>query len=151
MIIVGEILEVANVKFDDIKNRLVIITTAGDKIEIDPISIMKNMPNKNLKERVKKLHMMIHYIDMQQLSQISQVLTKAVKLAEGVQDCRKKMKDCKKVVCIRMWEAISKTYLDEKNILKELRLSVKLLNEKKKEYRTKIAMLGFDPDEKEGK
>lgn len=145
----GREIEVADVKFDLIDNRLVVILSNGDKVKVDPSKIMEIMPTKDAKERVAVLQMMINYIDRQQLSQISQILTKAVKLAKGIAETRAKLQedDCDNILCIKRHAAIAKTYVDEKNVLKELRLAVKLLSKKKMELRTEIARMGYDPDE----
>lgn len=145
----GRIVEVVDISFDKKKNCLVVILDNGDKIEIDPIKITENMPKLNIKERVKDLQMMIHYIDRQQLSKISHIFSKVPEFDKGIQDAREKLKDCKKMPCVKKWQAVSKTYVDEKNNLRELRLSINLLGKRKAELRTQIAKLGFDPDEEE--
>lgn len=143
----GVIQEVAEVSFDSMKNRLIIILANGDKIEVEPLEVMKVMPKMTDEEKVEDLKMMMHYIDRQDLSQLSEILDKVRQYIDGIASAREELKKCTKLVCVKKWQSVSKTYLDQKNSMKELRLTVKLFDEKKKELRTKIAQLGFDPDE----
>ena len=143
----GRIVEVVDISFDKMKNCLVVILDNGDKVEIDPIKITENMPKLNAKERVEDLQMMIHYIDKQQLSKISHIFSKVPEFDKGIQDVREELKKCKKMPCVKRWQAISKTYVDEKNNLRELRLSINLLGKKKAGLRTEIARIGYEPDE----
>ena len=145
----GRLVEVVDITFDKMKNCLVVILDNGDKVEIDPIRITENMPKLNARERIKDLQMMIHYIDRQQLSKLNHIFSKVPIFDKGIQDAREELKKCKKTPCVKKWQAISKTYVDEKNNLRELRLSINLLGKRKAELRTQIAKLGFDPDEEE--
>ena len=144
----GQIVEVVGLSFDRKKNRLIIIMDNGDKAEIDPFKIMEAMPIKNAKERIKDLLMMIHYIDKEQIMVYAYNIPATVMaLNKGIADARTELKNCKDMTCVKQWQAISKTFVDQKNNLKEVRLSIKELNRKKMELRAKIASLGYDPDE----
>lgn len=143
----GRIAEVVDISFDKMKNCLVVILDNGDKVEIDPFKITENMPKLNTKERIHDLQMMIHYIDRQQLSKLNHIFSRVPEFDRGIQDARGELKKCKKMPCVKKWQAISKTYVDEKNTLRELRLSINLLGKRKAELRTQIAKLGYDPDE----
>lgn len=143
MIVLGQIVEIVDLSFDVKKNRLIAIMNNGDKAEIDPLEIMKAMPIKDAKERVKDLEMMIHYIDKEQITKLAYILSNVVILNKGIQNARKELKDCDGMTCVKQWQAISKTFVDEKNNLKEIRLAIKEFNKKKMEIRAIIANIEF--------
>jgi len=143
----GRKAEVVSMLFDEMKNCLVIILDNGDKAEIDPYKIMEAMPKKNKKEKIEDLRMMIHFIDRQQLAKLSHIFSQVPIFDAGIENAIKELKDCKKMPCIKKWQAISKAYVDKKNNLKEVRLTIGLLSRKKAELRAEIARLGYNPDE----
>ena len=147
MIGLGQIVEVVDLSFDKKKNRLIAIMNNGDKAEIDPLEIMKAMPIKDAKERIKDLEMMIHYIDKEQITKLAYILSNVVILNKGIEDARTELKNCDGMTCVKQWQAISKTYVDQKNNLKEIRLSIKQFDKKKMELRAIIANIEFHEGE----
>lgn len=150
MIQLGRTAKVASMSFDTMKSCLVVILDNGDKVEIDPEKITEHMPKLKLEEKIEDLRMMIHYIDRRQLASLNHIFSQVPIFDKGIKDAREKLKMCKKTVCVKKWQAISKTYVDEKNNLREVRLTIGLLSRKKAELRAEIARLGYNPDEQTG-
>jgi len=138
-----------DIRYDKKANR-VIISIAGEEIILTPQIIREILPVMDEKEKAKDLAMMIHDINREKLARMEFFVTKMKELEKGIQDAREELKKCGKIVCIKKWQAVVKSYVDEKNALAEIRRTIGLLEKDKKPLRTRIARLGFDPKELTG-
>ena len=141
-----------NMHYDKETNRLVITTDDETKIEISPQIIRKFLPVKNEEEKVRDLAMMVHDINREKFARMKFYVIKMKELQVGIEKARKKLESdgCNKMACVKKWQAVIKSYVDEKNTLAEIRRTIGILEKQKPAIRARIAALGYDPTEATG-
>lgn len=127
--------------FDEKKNRIIIETDEGTEVEIPPQKIRDLLPVISEEEKIKELQMVLHHIEMEQLTKMEDYINRMAKIAKDMDEARKDLKKCNDMTCVKKWAAVIKSFVDKKNTLAEIRRSVGLLEKTKKEIRTRIAKL----------
>jgi len=134
--------------FDEKKNRVII--KIGDKeIEIPPQDIREILPYKDKAQRVKDLRMIIHDIELEELTQIETFIARMVKLDKAMDAIEGDIKGCVggKLKDAKIHEGRLKALMARKNACAEIRRAVALLEKKKKGLRVRIARLETSGEE----
>lgn len=132
-----------NIKYNEKKNRVIITLTNGTKITITivPHQLRDILPTLDAMERIKDLEMIIHDIEREQLTLMSSYVTEMRRIARGLADARGELDSCSKIVQIKAVQVKIKSFVDEKNVLAEIRRTIGILEKQKKEYRTRKARM----------
>jgi hypothetical protein len=130
----------SNLKFDAQRNRLV-ITIDENEILITADAIRDLMPVKDEKQKVEDLKMVLHDIEMEQLTKMNFYIKTMKELDDGIVKATDKLREAEDMIQIKKWQAVIKSYVDRKNALAEIRRAVGLLEKYKKEIRVRIAKL----------
>jgi len=125
----------------DKKTNRVVIKIDETEVLITPDAIRTILPKKDEKEKVEDLKMVLHDIDMEQLTKMNYYIVKMKALDKGIADATKKLEDAKTMLDVKKWQAVTKTFVDRKNALAEIRRAVGLLEKYKKTIRIRIAKL----------
>lgn len=137
-----------SIKFDNQTNKIVITLPEGNEIEISPSIMREFLPIISEEEKVKELFMMIHDLEKERLTKMTFYTKKMTELEDGIKTARTELEKCEKMMCIKKWQAVIKSYVDEKNTLAEIRRSVGLIDKTlKKPLEVRIAALGHNPND----
>ena len=137
-----------DITFEKETNRIVITLMSGKEIEIPPIDMREVIPVISEEAKIKELFMMLHDLEKEKITKMTFYINKMVELENGIQDAREELKKCTKIQCIKMWTAIIKSFVDEKNALAEIRRTVGLLDKTvKKPLSVRIAVSGHNPND----
>lgn len=149
--ILGKKMEISkeDIRYDGETNRIIITTDDGE-ITLTPQIIREILPTMSEEEKVRDLSMMIHDINREKFTRMKFFIAKMVELRKGIDDAREELKNCMKMTCVKKWQAIIKSYVDEKNTLAEIRRTIGILEKQKPAIRARIAKLGHDPIEETG-
>lgn len=139
-----------DIQYDEEINRLVISLPSGEEYVISPQVIREFLPTKTGEEKAKDLAMRIHDINKEKLTRMRYFITRMKELEKDLEEVRKGLKECTKPVCVKKYQVMIKSFVDSKNILAEIRRTIGLLEREKAPLRTRIAKLGFDPEELTG-
>jgi len=127
--------------FDKEKNRIIIDMEGITTIEIPPQDLRDLLPVKTEAEKIDDLKMILHDIHRERLTKLNYYITRMAELAKSMDAGRKELKKCGKMVCVKKWQAVIKSYIDEKNALAEIRRAVGLLWKDEKKLMARIARL----------
>lgn len=128
-------------RFDKENNRLVLTTDGGEEVFISPQCIRDLIPTLTEEEKIKDLEMILHDIDREKLTKMESYMALMRKLQDGITEARESLKKADNALEIKKWEAVGKSYVDEKNALAEIRRAVGLLEKDRKAIRVRIARL----------
>jgi hypothetical protein len=142
--ILGDKMEI---RFDKENNRLVLTTDNGEEVFISPQCIRDLLPTMNEEEKIKDLEMILHDIDREKLTKMESYMALMRKLQDGITEAREELKKADSAILIKKWEAVGKSYVDEKNALAEIRRAVGLLEKDRKVIRVRIAKLETQSDQ----
>jgi len=133
-------IENPEMEYDEKTNR-VVIKIDETEVLITPDAIRTILPKKDEKEKVEDLKMVLHDIDMEQLTKMNYYIAKMKELDKGIIDATDELKKAETMVQIKKWQAVVKSYVDRKNALAEIRRAVGLLEKYKKAIKIRIAKL----------
>ena len=134
------------IRFDKENNRLVLTTDKGEEVFISPQCIRDLLPTMNEEEKIKDLEMILHDIDKEKLTKMESYMALMRTLQTGITEAREKLKEADTALEIKKWEAVGKSFVDEKNALAEIRRAVGLLEKDRKVIRVRIAQLETQSD-----
>jgi len=141
--ILGDKMEI---RFDKENNRLVLTTDNGEEVFISPQCIRDLLPTMNEEEKIKDLEMILHDIDKEKLTKMESYMALMRTLQKGITEARDELKAADTALEIKKWEAVGKSFVDEKNALAEIRRAVGLLEKDRKVIRVRIAQLETQSD-----
>jgi len=136
------------IRFDKENNRLVLTTDKGEEVFISPQCIRDLLPTMNEEEKIKDLEMILHDIDKEKLTKMESYMALMRTLQTGITEAREKLKEADTALEIKKWEAVGKSFVDEKNALAEIRRAVGLLEKDRKVIRVRIAQLETQSDQR---
>jgi len=131
----------ATITFDATANRIKIITDSGEEILIAPQQIRDLLPTLNEEEKIKDLEMILHDIDREALTKMEAYIAVVKKIEEDIVDARASLEKCSDMICIRKWQAMIQSFVDQKSILAEIRRAVALLEKDRRTIRIRLAHL----------
>jgi len=129
------------ISFEKDLNRIKIITDNGEEIQITPQQIRDLLPVMNEEEKIKDLEMIFHDIDREALTKMEAYISVVKKIETDIQGARNELEKCTDMICIRKWQAVIQSYVDQKSILAEIRRAVALLEKDRRTLRMRIAEL----------
>jgi len=136
----------SKMRFDLSKNALMV--DVGDMgstcIEVEiPFSLLKDALPAEMteEEQIKELQRIIHNIEKEKLLNIQEFVKEVKRLSAGIEGARTKLAKASSKNEITKYRHVVQSWLSQKNIIKELRLIIKTLNDEKKALRTRIAKL----------
>lgn len=141
---------IEDIEYDVEQNRI-LIQYAGVRLSIFPVDLRKSyLESLNEEDKVKELAMMHHEINKEVLTRIGDFIKRMAEIEDDMADALDELKKCSTAVCVKKWDAVLAASVKRKNVLKEIRLSIGLLEKQKKPLRTRIAKLEYDPSELTG-
>jgi len=133
-------IENPEMRYDEKTNRI-IINVGENEIQITPDAIRTLLPTKDEKQKLEDLKMVLHDIDKEQLTKMNYYIVAMKKLDEGITTATTKLEGATSMLEVKKWQAVTKTFVDRKNALAEIRRAVGLLEKYKKTIRIRIAKL----------
>jgi len=141
-------IEDANIRYDSENNKIIIPLSLSDQSNKDEANIhvstviIRNvlpLPAEN-KDKIAELQQLIHEIHKDKLVNIRNYIQELHRLSDGEESARNKMEKCDNSD-IKRWAEIGKTWMNQKNILREIRYAIRLLDEEEKRVNTMIAKI----------
>jgi septal ring factor EnvC (AmiA/AmiB activator) len=139
--------DMPDLRFDKEKNKVVIsdyeINQETGEIFVSPVELRNVlMEHKAEAEQIKELEMMIHELRKDRLVNIANFLAKMHEISKGIEGARSKLENDKMTMTdVKRCQAIAKTWVDQKNTLKESRYVVGLIQKEEKALRARKARL----------
>lgn len=126
----------------DKKNNRIIISIDDAKFTIPIYEVRKVLvPLASEEEQIRELQQALHEIEKENLVKMYLYIQKVKELADGIAGARVELSKCDKMLCVKKYDTIIKSYNYEKNNIVEIRRTVNILEKNKKELRAKIARL----------
>lgn len=138
-------IENPEMRYDEKLNRIVIDLTDFE-IYVTPDAIRTILPTKNEKQKVEDLKMVLHDIDMEQLTKMNYYIVKMKELEKGMVDTVGKLEKAETMMEVKKWQAVIKSFVDRKNALAEIRRAVGLLEKYKRSIRIRIAKVEVEAE-----
>lgn len=133
-------------RFDPEKNAIIIdvgdMPSTVTEVEVPFHALKQALPKEMTEdEQIKELQRMIHKIEREKLAHIAEVIKEFKRLSKGIENARKKLANAGTKNEIARERHVVQSWVAQKNIVKELRLAIKALNDEKKELRVRVARL----------
>lgn len=140
-----KMVDVKTVEFNRPKNEYTFKLSNGEEFHlsalyIHPMLEMRGEPSTE-KQRLQYLLDRLFAIKQMKYMKMEEYIRKLEELAGGEAKARKEIEDADKLWKVKKWEAVAKAFVAEKNILREVRYAVKLLEQEEGKIRFLISKL----------
>uniref|UniRef100_A0A6M3XMJ9 Uncharacterized protein n=1 Tax=viral metagenome TaxID=1070528 RepID=A0A6M3XMJ9_9ZZZZ len=96
---------------------------------------------KTRRERIQFLFDKIFELRKEKLMKMEEYINELKQLAQGEANAREEIKKADKMWEVKKWDAVAKSYVSEKNIIREIRFAVKLLMQEEGKLMAELAEL----------
>lgn len=138
-------IDILDVKFNQSENNFVFELSNGEEF-ILPVSYLHKMHEvkgepTTEKQRLQFLLDKLFEIKQMKYMRMQEYIRKLEELAKGEAGARGNIEKAGKAWEVKKWEAVAKAFVNEKNILREVRYAVKLLEQEEGKIRFLISKL----------
>jgi len=143
----------SDIYYDDKTNRIMIpMYLLEQNIQTDMVGLPVHTVRRalpvpaTLGEQIAELKQLIHEMHKEKLVNVQAYFAEIARMGGGIEKSRKRLLDCDLKEVKRMKEVL-KSWIDQKNVLKERRFAIGLLRQEEARVRTLIARLETTGDE----
>lgn len=135
-----------NVRYDNEKNAIVVdvgeMPSTVTQVEVKFPLIKKALPAPMKRtEEIAELQRIIHQTRKKKLLKIQEYVKKIEEVAEGLKTARKNLENAGTKNEITKWRHVCAMWGKEKDIIKEIRFSIKLINDEEKKLELEVMKL----------
>lgn len=91
--------------------------------------------------QIRELQEAIHKIHLHKLVNLDNYMSELERLSKGEEEARGKLEVASTIVDIKRWGEVGKSYVNQKNIIREIRYAIKLSEDEEQRLRDIIAAM----------